>query len=198
MTYTELRKKISRRAMILATIILVALVSTLLPLITPLPPYLSFLFPPFIWGRIGVMNGAIYAMATSVIVCIIIVFPLLLWGWGYQQKARYALHLRMWYGLFVLLLLYNWFLSVKIHVLNMIQYLSETQKPSPYPLPPFSLKDQFISQDNNEPPLLSWLFVIYIIPLIIYTAESIYMLRLLRRAKKYEEDQANADESFLD
>lgn len=137
-------------------------------------------------------------MVASVILFMSAFFPLLLLGKAYQQQARHAIRLRIWYGLFIFLLLYNWFTSTKIHLTSIVLYLSEKQEHSPYPLPPFNMKDQFISQNHNEPPLLSWAYVAYVIPLSIYTAESVYMLRLLRRATRYEGNPGGTDESFLD
>jgi hypothetical protein len=184
-TYTQLRKKISRRAVILAVILILSLTFTLLPALFNLPPFGAFIFSPIIWGKIGVVNGSYFEITISILFFILCIFPLLLWGATYQEKPQYTLRLRIWYTFFAVLLGYSWLMSLLIHAIAIFPVSREPMPSGMLPLP-YEARDHIISSLRNEPSLLSWEFVLYLIPLIIYTAESLYMLWLLRKARKYQ------------
>jgi hypothetical protein len=181
---TIIRKKISIHAKILASILLVELGFYAVSPVFQLPSFLYSLFPVWIWGKIAITNGPTYMVTASILLLIVCVLPLFIWGHAYPQKEHYGLRLRIWYILFSALLGYTWLMSMVIHITAISP--PKTDVPLPPGVPPldYEIRDLFLSQQANTPPVHSIEFVLFLIVMLLYTAESFWIHRLLTIAKR--------------
>jgi hypothetical protein len=181
---TTIRKKISIHAKILASVLLVELGFYAVSPVFQLPSFLYSLFPVWIWGKIAITNGPTYMVTASILLLIVCVLPLFIWGHAYPQKVHYGLRLRIWYILFSVLLGYTWLMSMVIHITAI--FPPKTDVPLPPGVPPldYEIRDLFLSQQANTPPVHSIEFVLFLIVMLLYTAESFWIHRLLTIAKR--------------
>jgi hypothetical protein len=181
---TSIRKKISIHAKILAAVLLIELGLYAVSPVFKLPTLLYSLFPDWIWGRIAITNGPTYMVVASILLLIACVLPLFIWGHAYPQKEHYGPRLRIWYIFFSALLGYTWLISMVIHITAISS--PKTDVPLPHGAHPlgYEVRDLLLSQQANTPPVHSIEFVLFLFVMVLYTAESLWILRLLSRAKK--------------
>jgi hypothetical protein len=181
---TVIIKKISIHARILAVILLVGLGLYAASPVLQLPSFLYLLFPVWIWGKIAVTNGPTYVIVCSIILLMICVLPLYIWGHAYPGKEHYGVRLRIWFLLFSILLGYTWITSLIIHI-SAIPPLKSNM-----PLPPgatpmgYETRDLILSKKANVLPVYSSEFVLFLVMMLFYTAETVWIHCLLTRAQK--------------
>jgi hypothetical protein len=181
---TIVRKKISIHAKILASVLFLALGCYAVSPILKLPSFAYALFPVWIWGRVAIINGPTYLVISSVLLLMACVVPLFVWGHAYQKKEHYALRLRIWFVLFSVLLGYTLLMSTVIHIAAMFP-----PKHSPPPPPGaapmgYRIRDLIFSREANTPTIYSMEFILFLIVMLLYSAEAVWVHCLLTRAKK--------------
>lgn len=183
-SHTIIRKKISIHAKILASILFIGLGCYAAAPVFRLPSFLYMLFPVWIWGRIAIVNGPTHLVISSIFLLMACVVPVFLWGHAYPQKEHYALRLRIWFTLFGTLLGYTWLMSMVVHISVIFPPKINT------PLPPgampidYKTRDLLFSQQANTPPIHSAEFVVFLIAMLLFTVECLWVHYLLTKAKK--------------
>jgi len=176
-----IRKKISLHAKILAVILFVSLGSYAVMPVFQIP-FLYMLFPVWIWGRISIMDGPTYLVVSSILLLMTCVVPLFLWGHAYPKKLHYTMRLRIWFILFGVLLGYTWLMAAVAHILAISPVKTHTPMP-PGALPMgYETRDLIASQAAKTPPVHSFEFVVFLVVMVLYTAECVWVHALLAKA----------------
>jgi hypothetical protein len=180
------RKKISLHAKILAVILFVSLGSYALMPVFRLPSLLYMLFPVWIWGRIAITDGSTYLVVSSILLLMACTVPLFLWGHTYPKKAHYARRLRIWFILFSILLGYAWLMPIVAHISAILP--AKTDVPIPAGAMPigYEIRDSVASREAKTPPVHSAEFVVFLVVLVLYTVECIWVHTLLTKAQNQE------------
>lgn len=179
-----LREKVSNYTMVLAGILFIGLVFYAIGPIIQLPEFFYMLFPVWIWSKIAVTNGDTYLVTGSICLLMILTIPLFIWGYAYPEKKHYAVRLRIWLVLFIILLAYSFVRAAIVHI-SAIPALRKTPTcpEGMYPIPTDTV-DEIMSQTANIPPIYSVASIVFIVSLCFYAMISVKILSLLRNVKK--------------
>jgi hypothetical protein len=166
----------------LATVIFLGLVFTILIGLLHLPTFLGWIFPIYIWSKVAVTNGSYFAVFASI--TLLIVYPILLFVWGYlyPKRQHYSFRLIVLIVLFAGLLGYTFITTALIH-------LSPLFSPGPPPPPgimplDYEARDHMISAIAQTPGLFTKEFLFFCMILFSYCIETFYIYRLLAKARK--------------
>lgn len=174
-------KRIAIHTKALASLIFGGLLLTILAGIFQLPSWLGWIFPIFIWGRVAVTNGSYFAVFGSM--TWLIVYPVLLFIWGhlFPEKPYYKTRLTILIVLFGGLLGYTLITTALIHLSPL---LSPGPPPPPGMMPlSYEASDQMISSIAQTPGVFTKEFVIFCMVLLAYSVETVYIYRLLSKAR---------------
>lgn len=191
-----LRKKISLYSKLLAGVLFVGLgFYAVTPIIKP-PLFFYALFPVCIWENVAVVKGGNDIDIASIGLLMVLTIPLFIWGYGYPEKKHYGKRMKIWLILFIALIAYSLIEAAYIHIAAFFASRELAARPAgEYPVPPQSYTsfDALASVKAFTPPLFSWLFVVFMVAVCVYTTVSIRILYFIRRADKTEALEQDAE-----